>query len=171
MGMSGAAVGDGADEPLVLNLADARARRHPRRASIIELEPAGARWADTGVNVRVMQPGQPSGLYHAEEVQEDFLVLYGRCLGILGEQEVQLRQWDFVHCPGRVPHVFVGAGEAPSAVLMIGARRGGTISYPVSELAGRYGASVTHATQDPAVAYAAWRALGWEPAPGTWEPG
>jgi uncharacterized cupin superfamily protein len=33
-----------------------------------------------GVNIQVMWPGQPNGYYHAEEGQEDFLVLRGECL-------------------------------------------------------------------------------------------
>jgi len=32
----------------------------------------------------VLQPGRPSGLYHRESNQEDFLVLAGECL-LLGE--------------------------------------------------------------------------------------
>jgi len=54
---------------LVINLRDAPARRHALRASIIELEPGGARWVNTGINVRVMEPGQPSGRYHWEPNQ------------------------------------------------------------------------------------------------------
>jgi hypothetical protein len=56
------------DRPFVLNLADAPAREHPRRATIIEPEPQEAEWPDTGVNVQVMQPGQPNCRYHSEPV-------------------------------------------------------------------------------------------------------
>ena len=31
-------------------------------------------------------------------------------------------QWDFVHCPAGTKHVFVGAGDGPCAILMVGAR-------------------------------------------------
>ena len=31
-----------------------------------------------GMNVNILQPGQPIGLYHRERAQEDFLVLAGR---------------------------------------------------------------------------------------------
>ena len=95
------------------------------------------------MNVHILLPGQQACRYHQESAQEDFLVLAGECLLIVEEQERPLRQWDFVHCPGGTRHVFVGAGEGPCAVLMIGARPEPTdIHYPVSEVAGRHGASV-----------------------------
>jgi uncharacterized cupin superfamily protein len=159
------------DEPLVLNLADARARRHPRRAAIIELEPDRDSWPDTGVNVQIMEPGQPNCRYHSEPVQEDFLVLFGECLVILDGEERRLRQWDFVHCPAGTEHVFVGAGDGPCAVLMIGSRRADSASYPVNELAARYDASVKEDTDEPAEAYADWRREPWEPIQSPWPPG
>ena len=50
-------------------------------------------------------------MYHAESVQEDFLVLMGECLLIIEDQERHLRAWDFVHCPPGTAHTFVGAGR------------------------------------------------------------
>lgn len=158
------------DRTLIVNLADAPAHRHPRRATIIDFEPTGEPWPDTGVNVQIMQPGQPNCRYHSEPVQEDFLVLAGECIAIVDGEEHHLRQWDFFHCPAGVEHVFVGSGEGPSAVLMIGSRRRDEAHYPVSELAGRYGASSGVETDDPAVAYADWRREPWEPAQGVWPP-
>jgi uncharacterized cupin superfamily protein len=38
-------------------------------------------------------------MYHAESVQEDFLVLMGDCILIIEDRERHLRAWDFVHCP------------------------------------------------------------------------
>lgn len=146
------------DELLVINLAEARASGHPRRATVIELEPDGQVWPDTGVNVQVMQPGQPNCRYHSEPVQDDFLVLYGECIAIVAGEERALRQWDFLHCPAGTEHVFVGAGDGPCAVLMIGSRRIDACHYPVNEVAAKYGASVTEDTDDPAQAYADWRA-------------
>ncbi len=122
------------DEPFVINLADAPASGHPARASFIQLEPDGVVWPDTGVNVHVMQPGQPSCRYHSEPVQEDFLVLSGRCVAIVDGGERPLRQWDFFHCPAGTDHVFVGVGDGPCAVLMIGSRREGACHYPVSDV-------------------------------------
>src|SRR5205823_13895987 len=144
------------DEPFVMNLADAPARSHSRRATIIDLEPEGVRWPDTGVNVQVFEPRKPNGRYHSEPVQEDFLVLHGECIVILEGEERRLRQWDFVHCPAGVEHVFVGGGDGPSAVLMIGSRRLDEAHYPVNELAAKYDASVKEATDSPAEAYADW---------------
>jgi uncharacterized cupin superfamily protein len=159
------------DEPLIINIADARAHSHPRRATQIEFEPEGAPWPETGVNVQVMQPGQPNCLYHSEPVQEDFLVLHGECLVIVDGEEHRLRQWDFVHCPAGTEHVFVGAGDGPSVVLMIGSRRVDAAHYPVDPVAARHGASADRATDDPADAYRAWRREPWQPVPAPWPPG
>ena len=52
-------------------------------------------------------------------------------------------------------HVFVGAGDGPCAVLMVGARtEDEQLLYPVSELAARYGASAEETTPDASQAYA-----------------
>jgi uncharacterized cupin superfamily protein len=161
----------GVDRPFILNLRDAPAFSHPRRATLIDMEPDDAPWPDLGVNVQVMQPGQPNCLYHSEPVQEDFLVLRGECIVILEGEERRLRQWDFVHCPAGTEHVFVGAGDGPSAVLMIGSRREDRAHYPVNEVAARYGASVAEATDEPAKAYADWRREPKTPVPAPWPPG
>ena len=89
-----------------------------------------APWPDTGVNLQVLQPGQPNCRYHSEPVQEDFLVLHGECIAIVDGEERPMRQWDFFHCPAGVEHVFVGAGDGPCAVLMIGSRRFDAGSLP-----------------------------------------
>ena len=75
------------DQPFVLNVADAHATSHSKRATWIELEPDGVEWPDVGVNVQVMRPGQPNGKYHSEPVQEDFLVLAGECIAIVEGEE------------------------------------------------------------------------------------
>jgi len=156
------------DEPLIINVAAARAFSHSRRATLIDFEPEDAPWPDTGVNIQVMQPGRPNCRYHSEPVQEDFLVLHGECIVILDDEERPLRQWDFVHCPAGTPHVFVGAGDGPCAVLMIGSRREDAAHYPVSEVAAKYDASVTTPTDDPAEAYADWRREPHRPARNPW---
>ena len=158
-------------EPFVINLADAPALAHPRRATLIDFEHEQEPWPDTGVNVQVMQPGQPNCRYHSEPVQEDFLVLHGKCIAILQGEERPLRQWDFVHCPAGVEHVFVGAGEGPCAVLMIGSRRTDEPHYPVNALAAKYDASVKTETDDPEQAYADWRREQWRPVSSPWPPG
>jgi uncharacterized cupin superfamily protein len=107
-----------------------------------------------GINVGVLEPGQASCYYHAEDEQEDFLVLAGTCLLLVEGQERRLRQWDFVHCPAWTEHVFVGAGEGPCTVLAIGTRLTDAVVYPDSELARSHRAGVAHVTRDPDHAYA-----------------
>ena len=106
-----------------------------------------------GINLTVLEPGQ-TGLYHAEENQEAFLVLAGECALLVENDERRLRAWDFFHAPPWTAHGFVGAGEGPCVILMAGSRSGPGVRYPVSELAARYGASVAEATSDWRVAYA-----------------
>jgi uncharacterized cupin superfamily protein len=156
------------DEPFIVSLSDAPTRSHSRRATIIDFEPDEEPFPDTGVNVQIMQPGQPNGRYHSEPVQEDFLVLHGECIVILQGEEKPMRQWDFLHCPAGVEHIFVGAGDGPCAVLMIGSRRTGEVHYPVDDLAAKYDASVTTPTDEPAEAYADWRREPWRPVPSPW---
>jgi uncharacterized cupin superfamily protein len=124
-----------------------------------EIEPQ--EFGQLGYTLAVLEPGKPTGMYHAESSQEDFLVLAGECLLLIEEQERPLRAWDFVHCPPGTAHTFVGAGEEPCIILMIGSRRDGdTIVYPRSEAARRRGAGVESETPAPAEAYApfpSWR--------------
>ena len=70
----------------MINLADAPAIGGPRGATFVKLEPDGVTWPDTGVNLQVMQPSEPSGRYHSEPVQEDVLVLYGECISIVDDE-------------------------------------------------------------------------------------
>jgi uncharacterized cupin superfamily protein len=108
-----------------------------------------------GFGLHVLEPGQASGLYHAESEQEAFLVLSGECLLLVEGTERILRRWDFFHCPAGTEHIFVGAGDGPSVILMTGTRSAGmTVVYPVSELAARYGAGVGEETTRPDEAYA-----------------
>ena len=142
----------------VLNLANALAVRNDEKGgAVYPLESREAPFRDFGVNVRVLWPGQPNALYHAETGQEGFLVLAGECTLVVEEEERRLRQWDYLHCPPETRHVFVGAGDGPCAILMIGLRpEVETLRYPVSDLAAKYGASVAEETEDPETAYADW---------------
>lgn len=146
------------DKAFIVNVADAQATGRPGQTTAIDFEAEDAPWRDTGVNIMVMYPGEPNCLYHREPVQEDFLVLHGECVAIVGGEERPMRHWDLLHCPAGVDHVFVGAGDGPCAVLMIGSRRLDGAHYPVNEVAAKYGASVQTATDVPAEAYAGWRA-------------
>jgi uncharacterized cupin superfamily protein len=108
-----------------------------------------------GINIQVMWPGQPNCYYHAEEGQEDFLILSGECLLLVEGEERPLKAWDFVHCPPFTEHVFVGAGEGPCVFVGVGARNAGEgLVYPVSELALRHGAGVKEEATTGKVAYA-----------------
>jgi uncharacterized cupin superfamily protein len=114
--------------------------------------------AQLGVNLFVLEPGQPMSMYHWEADQEGFLVLSGEALLIVEDEERPLRQWDYFHCPVPVPHTIVGAGSGPSAVLAIGAREhqhgpdwGG---YPYSDVAMKHDASAEEETTKGEVAYA-----------------
>lgn len=156
------------DKPFIVPVGAARALSHSRRATMIDFEPDDAPWPDLGVNIQVMQPGQPNCRYHSEPVQEDFLVLHGECIVILDGEERSLQRWDFLHCPAGTEHVFVGAGDGPCAVLMIGSRRLDEAHYPVNAVAAKYDASVDTATDDPAEAYADWRREPRRPAPNPW---
>jgi uncharacterized cupin superfamily protein len=114
-----------------------------------------ARFEQVGVNIGILRPGEPNCMYHAEDAQEDFLVLSGECLVVVEGEERHLKAWDFVHCPPMTEHVFVGAGDGPCVVIGIGARRKGrALVYPVNETALRYGAGVAEETSEPGVAYA-----------------
>src|SRR5262245_59236137 len=80
------------------------------------------RFGQVGYTLAVLEPGKPNGMYHAEENQEDFLVLSGECILLVEGRERRLKAWDFVHCPPGTEHLFVGAGDGPCLVFMTGAR-------------------------------------------------
>jgi uncharacterized cupin superfamily protein len=157
-----------------VNVRDTAWRTHEAFGASCRFETPDAPFPEFGINIRVLQPGQPNCLYHSESAQEDFLVLAGECLLLVDGEERPLRAWDFVHCPAGTEHVFVGAGDGPSVVLMAGARQPDEkLLYPVSELARRYGASAEADTTDPEEAYASFppskegRPEGWDTLPWT----
>ncbi len=110
-----------------------------------------------GYTLAVLEPGKPTGMYHAESSEEGFLVISGECLAIIEEEERPLRQFDFFHCPPGTRHSFVGAGDGPCLLLMVGSRAGRDerwITYPASEAAAKHGAAVEAETASPREAYA-----------------
>jgi uncharacterized cupin superfamily protein len=121
-----------------------------------------------GFTIRVVPPGRPAGLYHAESVQEDFLILQGECILIIEEQERRLRVWDFVHCPPMTAHTFVATGDSPCVILATGNRRDDLERvYPRSQTALRYGAGSEVTTTD-AEGRGRWevqRPMGWDDLP------
>jgi uncharacterized cupin superfamily protein len=114
------------------------------------------RFGEYGINVHVLLPGQPNCMYHAEDAQEDFLVLSGECILLVEGEERRLKAWDFVHCPPMTEHVIVGAGEGPCAVVMAGTRKGpdAALRYPVVEVARALEAGVERETASAPEAYA-----------------
>jgi len=141
----------------VLNLGDALAVQNEEKGGVTyPIESREHPFADLGVRLTILWPGDPNALYHSEGAQEGFLVMSGECTLIVEEEERALRQWDYFHCPPGTRHVFVGAGRGPCAILMIGARPDEPIRYPVSEVAARHDASVGEETDNSDVAYADW---------------
>jgi len=124
----------------------------------VGFETKESRFPQLGINLNVLAPGEPMTMYHRENAQEDFLVLDGECVLIVGGEERPLKKWDLFHCPPGVAHAIVGAGEGPSLVLAVGARTGGEddgLFYPADPVAARYGAAPAEDTSDPKAAYAA----------------
>ena len=157
------AAGDGW---FVLNACEARWRHREGRASL--LFEGKTDFAQVGIALVVLAPGEPMAMYHWETDQEDFLVLSGEALLIVEGKERPLRQWDFVHCPAETRHLIVGAGDTMCTVLAVGAREHQTTrapdgslqwamdwgAYTVDETALRHGAGVTEETTDEEQAYA-----------------
>ncbi len=141
----------------VLNAREAAWRHGEDRPAICDFE-GEPEFAQLGIHVSVLEPGQPLAMYHWEADQEDFLVLSGEAVLIIEGEERPLRAWDFVHCPPETKHTIVGAGEGPSLVLAVGARDRSTGpgwgGYTVDEVALRHGAGVEEETTEPMQAYA-----------------
>jgi uncharacterized cupin superfamily protein len=138
----------------VVNVRDTEWATHDAFGAGCVFESQKAPFAQLGINIAVLQPGQPNCLYHGESQQEDFLVLAGECTLLVEGEERPLRAWDFVHCPPWTEHVLVGAGDNPCVVLCTGARTQEQLRYPKSELAARYGASAEEETASGREAYA-----------------
>jgi uncharacterized cupin superfamily protein len=145
----------------VLNAREARWYHGPGRPALCVFEDkVGGDFPQLGVNLNVLEPGEPMAMYHWEADQEDFFVLAGEALLIVEGEERPLRQWDLVHCPAGTKHVIVGAGAGagPCVVLAVGARDRSTGpdwgGYPVDEAAVRHGAGVEEETTDQLQAYA-----------------
>jgi uncharacterized cupin superfamily protein len=125
-----------------------------------------------GLNLNVLEPGEPMAMYHRENHQEGFLVLAGECLLVVEGEERVLEAWDFFHCPGGTAHVIVGAGDGPAVVLAVGARGGRKgIVYQVAASAAERGAGVEEETAKPSEAYAKFPGRTRAPYRDGWLPG
>jgi quercetin dioxygenase-like cupin family protein len=139
----------------VLNARDATWIRSDERGQDTDFE-GGQEWTQLGFRIQVLGRGQRS-MYHGERGQEDFLVVSGECVLVIEGEERRLGTWDFVHCPPWTRHAFVGAGEEPCVIVMVGSRAGGfDVVYAVDEVAAKHGASVLEETSSPDEAYARW---------------
>jgi uncharacterized cupin superfamily protein len=139
----------------VRNVRDTPFYTSEHMGSVAEFEAGATGFDQLGIRITTLLPGQSHGFYHREDAQEGFLVLAGECLLLVEGEERELRAWDFVHSPPGTEHVFVGAGDGPCAILMVGARHPDAgVVYSFSELALRHGAGLEVETNDPDVAYA-----------------
>ena len=147
-------VADG-DGWFVLNARESRWRDAGHFGRYCDFEGKRA-FRQLGINISVLRPGEPIGLYHRERAQEGFLVLAGECLLLVEGQERRLRAWDYFHCPGGTNHMIVGAGSSPSVVVAVGGRGGRKgLVYVVDDLASAHGAGVEEETTKPEEAYRA----------------
>jgi uncharacterized cupin superfamily protein len=146
----------------VLNARETQWWERPGRGVLCEFEGAGfdgaADFEQLGINITILGPGEPMGMYHWEADQEDFLVLRGEALAVVEGEERPLRRWDLLHCPAATRHTIVGAGEGPCHVLAVGARDRSRSpewgAYTVDEAAMRHGAGVEQETTKADEAYA-----------------
>jgi uncharacterized cupin superfamily protein len=145
----------------VLNVRDARWFDKPEQGHSVPLTGYDEYEAETffpmlGMAIRVVGPEEPTGTYHWETEQEDFLVLAGEGLLIVEGQERPLKQWDFVHCPPRTRHAFVGAGDGRLVLLCASSRQfqkdGPWGYYVADETAAHHNAGALEDTQDADVA-------------------
>ena len=140
----------------VLNGRESRWYYADGRGAFCDFE-GDAEFAQVGINVQMLGPGEPMAMYHWEADQEDFLVVSGDAVLIVEGEERQLRQWDFVHCPPNTKHTIVGAGQG-CVVVAVGSRTHqdapGWGGYTVDEVALRHEAGVEQETTDPDEAYA-----------------
>jgi uncharacterized cupin superfamily protein len=147
----------------VVNARDLRWNRRPGRGHSVNFTGSSEFEADTlfpqlGVNMIVIEPGEPNSMYHWETETEAFLVLSGEAILIVEGEERPLRQWDFVYCPPKANHVIVGAGNGPCIVLAMSSRENQAFgpygAYTVDETARRHGACAEEEVQDSDLAYA-----------------
>ena len=76
----------GGDGWFVVNARDARWRDSAPLGKVCFFE-GESEFTQLGINVGVLEPGQPMAMYHYENEQEDFLVVAGEALLIVEGQE------------------------------------------------------------------------------------
>ena len=93
---SGSGLAPAGEGWFVVNVRDARwataeSSEHKPPGSDCRFESRELPFLQLGVKLRVLEPGQPNGLYHSENQQEDFLVLSGECRLLVEDEERLLR--------------------------------------------------------------------------------
>jgi uncharacterized cupin superfamily protein len=145
----------------VLNAREARWFHNPGQGDSLPLTGHDEYEAETyfpmlGMAIRVVNPGEPSTVYHWETEQENFLVLSGEALLIVEGEERPVKQWDFVHCPPETRHAFVGTGSGPCVILCASSRQfqkdGPWGYYTTDQASRRHGAAAPEETQDGDIA-------------------
>ena len=116
---SGSGLVPASDGWFVVNVRDSRWFTSDTLGSACVFQSRDYSFPQLGIILRVLEPGQANALYHSESDQEAFLVLSGECRLLVEGEERLLRAWDFFHCPAGTEHIFVGAGDGPSVILMV----------------------------------------------------
>src|SRR6476620_4846718 len=75
----------------VVNVRDAAWRKHADFGETCTFESREVPFPEMGIRIRVLTPGMPNCMYHAENAQEDFLVLAGECRLLVEGQERALK--------------------------------------------------------------------------------
>lgn len=146
----------------------------PWRASFghgyVDLAPLAGEGAFSqyGFSVDVLEPGHGNSYHRELHDDETFLVLDGELDLVIEGELHRVLPGEFVHCPRGTAHLFVGAGERPATIMMLGARgnvpNGGVWGeYLPDPHAARFGLAVEDTTSDPKIAYAG--RPPYEPAP------
>ncbi len=63
--------------PFVVRVSESPASAHPRAGVTVSFEDQEDRFSDFGINIQMLQPREPSAMYHSESVQASVLVLGG----------------------------------------------------------------------------------------------
>ncbi|MGI8606022.1 MAG: hypothetical protein ACR2L0_02540 [Gaiellaceae bacterium] len=115
------------------------------------------RFAEFGINVSVLEPGQPACMYHGEEAQEELSRPRRRVPRPDRRRGAPAPEVGFRPLSSWTEHVLVGAGSGPCVILAVGTRGSELgVLYPVSDLARKHGAGVEAETPVAEEAYAAY---------------
>src|SRR4051812_14755592 len=134
--------GDGGKKPagegwFIVNARDAAWMHNDRFGAGVTFE-GTPRFPHYGINVQVLWPGQPNGYYHAEDGQEDSLILSGEGVLLVEGEERPVKAWDFVHFPPGTECNLGGSGDDRCVFLAVGPGTAGAGTRdPVSDVARR----------------------------------